>query len=142
MKKYILILMLLFPLLLQSQTKTYKNLNEVKANTKNIANEFINKNYAKLFNSLKPYWGIETSEIDSLIVKTQRFQNYFNERLGKAIDAVKIKEQNLENILFKESYVLRFEKSALRIVLVYYKNDAGWVINYFNWDDKFLEELD
>ncbi|WP_435415229.1 hypothetical protein [Polaribacter aestuariivivens] len=141
MKKYLLLSFLIISFFTQGQTKSYKTLDEVRNNTKNISNFFIKKNYADLFNSTKPYWGLKANEIDSLIVKTQAYQEFFDQRLGYGINAVKVKEQNLENTLFKETYILRYEKSALRITLVYYKNDSGWVINYFNWDDKFLEEL-
>lgn len=142
MKNFVLIITLLVSFTIQGQKKYFKTIGELKANTEKIANSFINKEYEDLFNGMKPYWVLEPNEIDTLKTKTKNYQEFFYQRLGNGIDAIKIKEQNLKDILFKESYILRYQKSALRIVLIYYKSNLGWAINSFNWDDKFLQELD
>lgn len=124
------------------QIKKFKDVSEIQSFTKKTANSFLNKDFESVFNDLKPYWQLAESEIDSLKIKTMRFKEYFNENLGKNIDAVKVKEVNLNNVLYKEVYAIRFENYVLRLVMSYYNNSIGWAIKTFEWDDNISAELD
>ena len=50
-------------------------------------------------------------------------------------------EQNIQDTAFRETYLLKFENTALRLIFTYYKNSKGWIINAFKWDDNYDEEF-
>jgi hypothetical protein len=41
----------------------------------------------------------------------------------------------------RETYIIRFENTAIRVIYTYYKNNSGWILNEFKWDDSFAEEF-
>jgi len=142
MKNFVLVLFLLITSINYAQSKAYTNIKEIRENSKKVANRFVKNDIDKLFDDLKPYWALSDNQIDTLKVNTKRYIPRINQSFGNAIDAIKIKEINLENAVFKETYLIRYLKSALRLKIIYYNNSKGWFINSFEWDDKFTEELD
>jgi uncharacterized protein YueI len=125
-----------------SQTKKFKDIAEVQAFTKKTANDFLNLNFEVAFNNMKPYWALSEIEVDSIRIKTESFKDYFISNFGKSVDAIKVKETNLKNVLYKEVYAIRFENFMLRMRISFYQNNIGWSIKGFEWDDDIYAELD
>lgn len=142
MKTYYFLLFISLSTLSFSQSKVFANIKEIRQNTEKVANQFLNKDLDNLFEELKPYWVLTNDRIDTLKVRTKGFVPQIKQSFGEAIDVVKVKEVNLENVLFKEVYFIRYFRSAIRLEMVYYFNDQGWFINSFEWNDKILGELD
>ncbi len=67
--------------------------------------------------------------------------NVISQRFGKPESILKIKEQNIPDAAFRETYLVKFEYTAIRLVFTYYKNSKGWIINAFKWDDNYAEEF-
>jgi len=68
--------------------------------------------------------------------------NLITTRFGKFIGTLKIKEQKIADIAFREKYLIRFKNTAIRLTFTYYKNNDGWLVNAFKWDDNFIEEFE
>jgi hypothetical protein len=81
------------------------------------------------------------NEIGSLEEKTIQYMNILQGRFGKVEGVVKLKEETIGDFAIKETYILRFENSAIRLMYTYYKNKNGWILNTFKWDDSFFEEF-
>ena len=125
-----------------SQTKKFKDISEVQAFTKKTANDFLNMNFEVAFNDIKPYWALSEIEVDSIRIKTESYKDYFISNFGKSVDAIKVKETNLKNVLYKEVYAIRFENFILRMRISFYQNNIGWAVKGFEWDDDIYAELD
>ena len=67
--------------------------------------------------------------------------NLLQARFGKTENVVKVNEEVIKDFAVKETYILKFENSAIRLIFTYYKNNSGWIINAFKWDDSFSEEF-
>jgi len=63
-------------------------------------------------------------------------------RFGNPIGYAKIKEEHILDLVIRETYLIRYDYTAIRLKFTYYKNNNGWIINSFKWDDSFDEELE
>ena len=141
-KRTFLITLLMVSSIAFSQAKKFKSIAEVQAFTKKTANDFLNMNFEVAFNDLKPYWALSEIEVDSIRIKTESFKDYFITNFGKSVDAIKVKETNLKDVLYKEVYAIRFENFILRMRISFYQNNFGWAVKGFEWDDDIYAELD
>jgi hypothetical protein len=128
MKKIVLISILsLFTYYLSAQSKT-------------LANQIENK-ISKSFQILEQYWPLPKNEMEALQEKTIKYMNILETRFGKRLDVTKIKDEHISDIALRETYIMRYTYSAIRIVFTYYRSENGWFINSFKWDDSFTEEF-
>lgn len=141
-KRTFLITLLMVSSIAFSQAKKFKSIAEVQAFTKKTANDFLNMNFEVAFNDIKPYWALSEIEVDSIRIKTESFKDYFITNFGKSVDAIKVKETNLKDVLYKEVYAIRFENFILRMKISFYQNNIGWAVKGFEWDDDIYAELD
>jgi len=81
-------------------------------------------------------------KFDLIKNKSKNFKDYFISNFGKSVDAIKVKETNLKNVLYKEVYAIRFENFILRMRISFYQNNIGWAVKGFEWDDDIYAELD
>lgn len=142
MKKVVTLVFLFVSCYTFSQSKAYSTIKKVRDNSNKVANQFLKMDIDNLFEDLKPYWVISNDQIDTVKVRTKGLVPEIQNSFGEGIDAIKIKEINLENAILQETYFIRYLKSAIRIKITYYNNSKGWFINTFEWDDKISEELD
>jgi len=142
MKKVIFSL-LLFCLFsnLQAQVIELKSIDEVRNLSKNASNLFLEKKLPLFFKEIKKYWPLPTNEIDGLEEKTIQYMNLLESRFGEMQSTVKVSEEKISDFALRETYLIRFEYSAIRLIYTYYKNDKGWIIHAFKWDDSFAEEF-
>jgi hypothetical protein len=84
---------------------------------------------------------IAEDELESIEEKTIKYLNIIEQRFGKSIGTLKVKNETISDIAIRETYFIRFENTAIRLIFTYYKNDNGWIVNAFKWDDSFTEEF-
>ena len=143
MKKTLFItLLFLINMSIFAQKQTIKDLNTAKEISKKVSSFFVENKIEEAFGLLTPYWPLPQNEIDGVQNKTIKYLNMFQNRFGKPIGSVKVKEQHILDIIIRETYLIRFEFTAIRLQFTYYKNDKGWIVNAFKWDDTFSEEFE
>jgi hypothetical protein len=126
----------------QSQYNCLKNLEDAKTLSKKVVESFMDSKISKSFEEMKYYWPLPENEIDDLQEKTTKYLNILEDRMmGKPIGYEKIKEETLGDFAIRETYIIKYPISAIRLKFVYYKNEKGWILNSFKWDDTFSEEF-
>lgn len=130
-----------FSLQSSAQREYLKDIENAKLISKNVAQLFKENKINEVFMKIKTYWPLPENEIDNLESKTIQSLNLVAERFGNSEDIVKVSEQNIKETAFREIYLIKYEKTALRLIFTYYRNNNGWMINGFKWDDSFTEEF-
>jgi len=138
---FITSLLTLFSIGIFAQDKYLKDVNETQELSKKVASLFNENKISKSFKELKPYWPLPQNELDELKEKTIKYLNIIEERFGKSIGILKVKNETISDIAIRETYLIRYENTAIRVIFTYYKNDKGWIVNAFKWDDSFTEEF-
>lgn len=133
--------LILFLNISNAQDKVLKNIEEAKTVSKKITEHFKENEITEAFDILKLYWPLPQNEIYTLENQTVQSLNLVSQRFGKQESIVKVSEQNIQDTAFRETYLLKFENTALRLIFTYYKNSKGWIINAFKWDDNYDEEF-
>lgn len=124
-----------------SQVSTLKDTEAAKVVSKDVVQLFKENKINDSFKILKKYWPIPENEIDNLESQTIQSMNLISQRYGNAEGIVKSGEQNIKDTGFRETYLIKFENTAIRFVFTYYKNNKGWILNAFKWDSDFDEEF-
>jgi len=126
----------------RAQDKTLKDQDALKDLSKKATELFAHGEIVKAIEALRPYWPLPKNEIDNVEEKSLTAMNLVTERFGKFIGTLKIKEQKIADIAFKEKYLIRLNNTAIRLTFIYYKSNDGWIVNSFKWDDNFIEEFE
>lgn len=124
-----------------SQGKYLKNIEEVKDLSNKTSQLFYETKINECFDVLEMYWPIEKNEIISLEENTLKYINILDERFGKKESIVKIKEEKIMDFAFRETFIIKFKNHAIRLIYIYYRNNEGWILNSFKWDDNFMDEF-
>ena len=142
MKKQIMTLVLaLFSIGLFAQDKYLKDIAETQKLSKKVVQLFNENKILESFDELTPYWPMPKNEFDAIKEKTIKYLNIIEQRFGKSIGTLKVKNETISEIALRETYFIRYENTAIRLIFTYYKNDKGWIVNAFKWDDSFTEEF-
>lgn len=124
-----------------AQDNYLKNESETQELSKKVVSLFGDNNISESFDELTPYWPLPQNEIESLEEKTIKYLNLIQQRFGESIGTIKVKNETISDIAIRETYLVRYANSAIRLIFTYYKNDNGWIVNAFKWDDSFTEEF-
>ena len=124
-----------------AQHKYLTGIQETRSLSEKIARLFEQNEISDAFDVLRPYWPIPENEVDQLEEKTIKYLNLINQRFGESIGTVKVKNEAISDIALRETYLIRYERTAIRIIVTYYKSQNGWIVNAFKWDDSFAEEF-
>ena len=141
MKKMILITLFLSPAILVSQEKYLANIDETKSMSKKATELFYQSEIAEMFTLMTPYWAVPGDKIKDMADKTIKYKEIIKERFGNPLGTVKVSDQFIKGATMREVYFVRYKKSAIRLIFIYYLSDQGWTINTFEWDDKFTSEF-
>ena len=141
-KTFTLAVSILFYLAVNAQSQTMKDLNFVKKLSQETSEYIANGDFATAADYIKPYWPMSEDDFKRFQIQATKSFKIISEGLGKSDSAVKINEQNLGEIVFREVYFIQFEESPLRIEYIYYKTPKGWIINSIKWDADFELEFD
>ncbi|MAX80053.1 MAG: hypothetical protein CL843_07750 [Crocinitomicaceae bacterium] len=124
-----------------AQDQYLKNVAATQEFSEEVAQLFVENKISEAFGKMTPYWPLPQNEISSLEETTIKYLNLLDLRFGSTIDAIKVKNETIANIAIRETYIVRYKNSAIRLIFTYYKNEDGWIINAFKWDDSFTEEF-
>ena len=142
MKKIFLIILLSsLSISLFSQEKYFKNISETQNFSKQIVSLFKENKISQSFEELTPYWPMPENEIESIEGQTIKYLNLIEQRFGKSIGEFKVKNETISDFAVRETYIIRYTSSAIRLIFTYYKNEQGFILNAFKWDDSFTEEF-
>ena len=101
-----------------------------------------NSEFENAFAEIRKYWPLPENELTQLESQTIKQFNMVADRFGSIIGTDFIKDKTIKDFVVSKIYVIRFEKHMIRVLFTYYKNDRGWILNGFKWDDKFEELFD
>ena len=89
----------------------------------------------KSFDVLKPFWPMPVAELDNLAYQTKTQLKMVSNRFGNAIGTDYIKSQKAGKSFYKHTYIVKYEKHAIRYMCLFYKPKDAWVVNSVIWDD-------
>lgn len=124
-----------------AQKKQMKSLAEAEKLSESVSADFAEYRIAEAFEKLSQYWPIPQNEVDGLEEKTIKYHNILKERFGKPIGFSKVRTEKIGDFAVRETYLVRYEVTGVRLIFTYYKNNTGWIVNAFKWDDSFDEEF-
>ena len=124
MKQLLLILTCFISFQTISQTKLLKDVSGTKQMSVEVTTLFKQNKINEAFQILTPYWPIPQNEIETLKEKIIKYTNIISNRFAK-----------------RETYLIQYENTAVRLIFTYYKSKNGWIVNAFKWDDNFTEEF-
>jgi len=108
--------------------------------TKNLCSnavESLSKNQvSESFDILRPHWPMPKEELDNLSYQTKTQLATVSSRFGNMIGSDFIKTQEAGSSFIQHTYVVKYEKHALRYVCLFYKPKQEWVVNAVYWDDQ------
>lgn len=143
MKKALLFFLLSsFFLVTNAQNQAMESLDFVKKLSKETTQYLSNADFATAADYIKPFWPMPEDEFKRFQAQATKSFKYITEGMGSSIGYVKIKEQTLGDIVFREVYFIQYKESPLRVEYIYYKTEKGWVINNIKWDADFELEFD
>jgi hypothetical protein len=135
------LVVLLCSMAVNGQNKYMADETKTRELSKEVVALFYENDIKEAFDKIQQYWPMPQNEIDEIRSQTIRYMNMLRERFGKPIGTVRSKEERISDIAIRETYLVRYEYSAIRVIFTFYKNDQGWIINAFKWDDSFTEEF-
>ncbi len=123
----------------QVPVKTLKDIEQVKKLSTEAANLFKDKKIKESVEKMRPYWPIEDEEIAAFQEKTEGYMTMLISSYGVVEGVQKLKEETISDFAFRETYVLRYQYSAIRLTFTYFKSSQGWILNSFKWDEEYEE---
>ena len=127
---------------LLAQEKYLKDVQESQELSVKVVDLFKKNEIKASFALLTPYWPMPQNELEAIEIKTIKYLNLIEERFGAPIGSLKVKNETISDVATRETYLIRYENTAIRLIFTYYKNDKGWIVNAFKWDDSFGEEFE
>ncbi|MEY2924838.1 MAG: hypothetical protein RLZZ337_1386 [Bacteroidota bacterium] len=142
MKILFILFLSIFSLSSLAQDKYLPDVAATQKLSKEVSQLFYDDYIGVAFKKLMPYWPLPADEIQGLEEKTIRYLNMLDDRFGEKVEVVRLKEETIKDFAIRETYLIRYEKSAIRLQFSFYKNDKGWIVNAFKWDDSLSEEFE
>ncbi len=123
--------------LLFAQSKEgLNNIEEIKAQCREIVDHISNDRISVAFDSLRNIWFLPEDELDYIEQQTIEQLNLVEPRFGKCIGTKLVKEDLIEGVLYRVFFVVKYEMHGLRIQFIFYNGKGGkWYLNNFKWDD-------
>jgi len=88
------------------------------------------------FELTKKHWPLSPDEIDNLAYQTESQLKMAKARFGDMIGHEFIMEEKIGKSFVRYQYIVKFEKHAVRWMLIFYKPKDEWVLNMVSWDDQ------
>ena len=139
MKKFIFILMaaIFLSSTAIAQTQKIASAKEMHALTEKFTGLLFNQKSAEAFDLLKPYWPQPAYQIDALRETTAKQIKLLEDNFGVLLGYEFASSETIGNFGHVETFVLKYEKNALRIYIIYYNSGSGWIVNSLLWDDRW-----
>lgn len=139
--KIILIIVIILSIKAIAQEKYLENETDINNLSLKVVSLFEKNKVSESIDLMRPYWPLAENEIDVLEKKTVKSLNIVQQRFGNAIGNIKVRTERIKDIAVRLTYLVRYEFYALRLKFTFYKNDNGWLITAFEWDDEYTEEF-
>ena len=139
--RIILIIAIILSIKSTAQEKYLENEIDIDSLSLKVVSLFEKNKVSESIDLLRPYWPLAENEIDVLEKKTVKSLNIVEQRFGNAIGNIKVKTEKIKDIAVRLTYLVRYEFYALRLKFTFYKNNNGWLITAFEWDDEYTEEF-
>jgi len=94
------------------------------------------------FGLLRPYSAVPEEEFEQLLVQSDTLIEKVKPDYGELVGYTLVQEKHVKNVVLQYTYLLRFEKHALRWRFFFYRPDKEWVFNEFKVDNKLTELFD
>lgn len=91
---------------------------------------------AESFKILGEHWPLPQQEITKLAYKTASQLKQVSSRFGDILGADFVGSEIVGNSFIRHSYIIKFERHAIRYLCTFYKPKSKWVVNSIAWDDK------
>ncbi len=138
--KHILMVIITALFIQCTEAQSYlKNKVELSEHSERVMDFLKDSEFQKAFTELQEYWPLPENEMVQLETQTIKQFNMVADRFGDIIGVDFIKDETIKDFVVKKIYVLRFEKHMIRVLFTYYRNNEGWILNGFKWDDQFGE---
>ncbi len=124
-----------------SHSKVMKTLQETFALSDTVTEMFKDNFLIEAFDLLERFWPLPKNEVDVLKEKSVKMMNTISDRYGDAIDYSLVRNEAISDIASRHTYLIRYENHAIRLLFTFYRNDKGWILNSFKWDDSFEQEF-
>jgi len=85
---------------------------------------------------VKPYWNESPDKIDNLVVQAKSQWDMISSNYGQKIGMELISAQPAGTSLTKMTWLAKYEKYGLRFTVMLYRNNQGWSIVNFTYDDQ------
>ena len=141
MKYLYLLLVLLSSITFYGQKQVLKNKSQALELSKKITILLKEEKIADAFIELEKYWPVSQDQLDGFRGKTIQDFSLVKQKYGVTIGIEKIKEEKIGDFAIRETYFIKYQNAPIRVIYSYYKNDKGWIIIGFSWDDAFIKEF-
>lgn len=84
---------------------------------------------------MKPYLIVPEVELEAQRNQAKLQWPLLSQRFGACIGQEFIREDRVGESLLRLVYIQKFERHAMRWVFIFYRNNEGWVLNTFKFDD-------
>lgn len=91
------------------------------------------------FAALAPYWPVSRAELDALAAQTTAQLAGVGQRFGATLGHEQLRSMEVGTSLLEHTYLVKFERHAIRFSCRFYRPDAHWLVNSVSWDDKINE---
>jgi len=110
-----------------------------KAEVGEVSDEFMTlveaEKYNEAFALLKPDWPVAEEDYQTLKTMTAEQMVVVKNGFGAVTGAEWIRTEEIGESYIRLTYLQKFEKHALKWVLVYYNPADEWLVNQVSWDD-------
>ncbi len=141
MYKFILIPLLACSLFACSQEvkKTDKDKSRIESVCDKFMDLYLRGEIPKAMEILRNNSVVPSSTIDTFSLQTQQQFNILLSSYGKTIGYEYIKEYKIKDFICRRYYVVKFEKYYIKFNFDLYKNETGWTITRFDYNEELLE---
>lgn len=140
-KRFIVGIFLLINIYSFGQNKYLKDVNDTQLFSEKVVDLFAENKIKQSFNTLSEYWPLPKNEIKNLEKATVEHLSFIEKQFGKSIGTLKVRNETISDFAIQETYLIRYDISAIRLIFTYYKGYKGWVLNGFKWDLEFTQEF-
>ncbi|HWY34655.1 MAG TPA: hypothetical protein VNX68_08410 [Nitrosopumilaceae archaeon] len=141
MTRLILALILCLTFLSCEQAKPEKDKERIEAVCDMFMQNFRDGKLSEALQLLKQNSVLASSTIDTLYSTiTSQMKSIFPS-YGRMLSYEFISERKIKDFIARRFYILKFEKSYLKFDFTFYKNESGWKITSFNYNEDLIELL-
>ncbi len=126
----------------QTEKQTFSTPEEARDLSKRATELFFQGEIDAAVDLVTPYWPIPDQDIDAFRQQTKQSMPVVAQRYGTPFKYLKIKEQSIDFVAFKEVYLIQYEITSIRVIFTYYEGPNGLILNGFKWDDNMSLEFE